>query len=121
MPFELKAVFTKEENLKLSHRVKLGLKERAKQGKFKASVPPYGYKMNPHTNQLEVDEKTAPFVKEIFHLYLYKGWGMFKITNDFMSRGIPTPRAAAGAINAGAKWHQTQLRVFLTTLLTQEA
>ncbi len=79
MPFELKAVFAKEETLKLSHRVKFGLKERAKQGKYKASVPPYGYKMNPHTNQLEVDEKTAPFVKEIFHLYLYKGWECLKL------------------------------------------
>jgi site-specific DNA recombinase len=36
MPFELKAVFAKEENLKLSHRIKLGLKERAKKGKYKA-------------------------------------------------------------------------------------
>ncbi len=113
MPFKLKAVFAKEEYLKLSHRVKLGLKERAKQGKYKASVPPYGYKMNTHTNQLEVDEKTAPFVKEIFHLYLYKGWGMFKITNNFMSRGIPTPRAAAGAINAGTKWHQNTIKGIL--------
>lgn len=38
---------------------------------------------------------------------------MFKITNDFMSRGIPTPRAVAGAINAGAKWHQNTIKGIL--------
>lgn len=79
MPFELKAVFAKEENLKLSHRVKLGLKERAKQGKYKASVPPYGYKMNPHTNQLEVDERTAPYVKRFFIFTSTKGGECLKL------------------------------------------
>lgn len=113
MSFELKAVFAKEESNKLSQRVKLGLYESAKMGKYKASIPPYGYKMNPYTRKLELDEITAPIVKEIFHLYLYEGWGMFKITNDFMSRGIPTPRAVAGAINAGKKWHQNTIKGIL--------
>ncbi|OIK08921.1 recombinase family protein [Bacillus sp. MUM 13] len=113
MSFELKAVFAKEEALKLSQRVKLGLYESAKRGKYKASIAPYGYKMNPYTRQLEIEEITAPTIKEIFHLYLYEGWGMFKITNDLMSRGIPTPRAAAGAINAGTKWHQNTIKGIL--------
>ncbi|MES5953103.1 recombinase family protein [Bacillus fungorum] len=38
---------------------------------------------------------------------------MFKITNDFMSRGIPIPRAVAGAINAGTKWHQNTIKGIL--------
>lgn len=96
MPFELKAVFAKEESVKLAQRVKLGLQVRVKQGKYKASIPPYGYKMNPYTQRLEIDENTAPIVKEIFSLYLYQGWGMYKLTNHLMSKGIPTPRAVAG-------------------------
>jgi site-specific DNA recombinase len=113
MSFELKAVFAKEEGLKLSQRVKLGLYESAKKGKYKASIPPYGYKMNPYTRKLEKDKITALIVKEIFHLYLFEGWGMFKITNDLMSRDIPTPKAVAGAINAGTKWHQNTIKGIL--------
>ncbi|MCC2446274.1 recombinase family protein [Bacillus cereus] len=89
MSFEFKAVFAKEEGVKLSQRVKLGLYESAKKGKYKSSIAPYGYKVNPYTRQLELDALTAPIVKKIFHLYLYKGWGMFKITNELMSRSIP--------------------------------
>lgn len=113
MSFELKAVFAKEEGLKLSQRVKLGLYESAKKGKYKASIAPYGYKVNPNTRQLELDENTAPIVKEIFYLYLNEGWGMFKITNELMKRNIPTPRAIAGAINAGTKWHQNTIKGIL--------
>ncbi len=113
MSFELKAVFAKEESVKLSQRVKLGLQERARQGKYKASVAPYGYKMNSYTQRLEIDDNTAPIVKEIFNFYLYKGWGMFKITNYLMSKGIPTPRAVAGAVNAGTKWHQNSINGIL--------
>lgn len=39
----------------------------------------------------------------------------------FMSRGIPTPRAVIGAINAGTKYGtKTLLKVSLTPLLIQE-
>ncbi|WP_072177332.1 recombinase family protein [Bacillus amyloliquefaciens] len=76
--------------------------------------------MNPHTNQPEADEKTAPFLKEIFHFYLYKGSGMFKITNDFMLKGITTPRSVTGAINAGTKWHQYTIKGILNNPALQK-
>ncbi|WP_440705960.1 recombinase family protein [Heyndrickxia oleronia] len=111
--FELKAVFAKEEAVKLSRRIKLGLQESAKKGRYKASTPPYGYKVNPYTRKLEPDDVTAPIVKEIFHLYLYEGWGMFKITNELMARSVPTPRTVAGAINSSKKWHQGTIKGIL--------
>lgn len=112
--FNLKAIFAEEESVKLSERTKLGLRERAKQGKYKASLPPYGYKMNNETQKLEPNEETAPIVQEIFRLYLYEGWGMYRIANYLMRKGIPTPRTVSGAINAGTKWHQNTIKGILT-------
>ncbi|BDG33496.1 recombinase family protein [Parageobacillus thermoglucosidasius] len=112
--FNLKAILAEEESAKLSERIKLGLIASAKQGKYKASLPPYGYKINPFTRKLEIDETTAPIVKEIFRLYLYEGWGMYKISNYLMRKGFPTPRQVAGATNAGFKWHQSSIKCILT-------
>jgi site-specific DNA recombinase len=112
--FNLKAILAEEESAKLSERIKLGLQASAKQGKYKASLPPYGYKVNPFTRKLEIDETTAPIVKEIFRLYLHEGWGMYKICNYLMRKGLPTPRQVAGATNSGFKWHQSSIKCILT-------
>ncbi|MFS0918552.1 recombinase family protein [Brevibacillus sp. 179-C 1.1 NHS] len=112
--FNLKAILAEEENAKLSERIKLGLQSSAKQGKRRVSLPPYGYTVNPVTNQLEVDDATASIVKEIFRLYLHEGWGMFSISNLLMRRGIPTPRTVSGAANAGMKWHQNTIKGILS-------
>ncbi|MFD2368523.1 recombinase family protein [Brevibacillus sp. GCM10020057] len=112
--FNLKAILAEEENSKLSERIKWGLKSSAEQGKRRVSVPPYGYTVNPVTKELEVDESTAPIVKEIFRLYLHEGWGMFKISNLLMKKGIPTPRMVSGAANAGVKWHQNTIKGILS-------
>lgn len=84
------------------------LKERV------VSVPPFGYRTNPATKKLEIDETTAPIVNEIFRLYLYEGWGMFSICNLLMRRGIPSPRAHSGTANGGRKWHQNTIKGILT-------
>ncbi|MED1725499.1 recombinase family protein [Brevibacillus parabrevis] len=79
----------------------------------RVSIPPYGYIVNPTTKKLEVDETAAPIVREIFKLYLHEGWGMFKICNYLMSKGIPTPRATTGAANAGTNWQQNSIKGIL--------
>jgi site-specific DNA recombinase len=112
--FNLKAILAEEENAKLSERIKLGLQSSAKQGKRRVSLPPYGYTVNPVTKQLEVDETAASTVKEIFRLYLNEGWGMFKISNYLMRKGVPTPRTASKATNAGVKWHQNTIKGILS-------
>lgn len=112
--FNLRAVLAEEENLALSNRIKWGLKSSATQGNRVVSVPPYGYRTNPVTKKLEIDETAAPIVKEIFRLYMHEGLGMFSISNLLMRRGVPTPRAHSGAANAGQKWHQNTIKGILT-------
>lgn len=113
LPYNLKAILAEEENAKLSRRIKLGLRASAKKGNRRTSLPPYGYTCNPYTKKLEIDESTAPIVKEIFRLYLHEGWGMFKITNYLMKKLVPTPRTVSGAVNAGGKWHQNTIKGIL--------
>lgn len=102
--FGIKALLAEEENAKLSLRIKYGLFSNAKQGKYKASLAPYGYKMDFETKRLVIDADTAEVVKEIFNLYLHKIWSMSKIGNYLMRRGEATPRAVSGASNAGNRW-----------------
>jgi site-specific DNA recombinase len=104
--FNLKAILAEEESSKMSERIKLALREKANQGEYKASQAPYGYSINPITKKLEVNEETAAIVKEIFRLYLYEGWGMFKISNYLMNNGTPAPRK-------GKKWHQNTIKGML--------
>lgn len=111
--FNLKAILAEDENAKLSERIKLGLQASAREGGRRVSIPPYGYMVNPVSKKLEVNEETASVVREIFRLYLHKGWGMFKISNCLMRRGIPTPRTTAGAANAGTRWQQNTIKGIL--------
>ncbi|GAB6928869.1 site-specific resolvase TndX [Paenibacillus sp. JCM 10914] len=112
--FNLKAILAEEENAKLSARIKYGLQSSALKGTRRVSVPAYGYTINEATNAYEVDEKTAPIVREIYSLYLQKGRGMFTISNYLMRRNIPTPRASAGISNAGTKWKQSTIKDILS-------
>lgn len=54
--FHLKAALAEEESAKLSQRIKLGLQANARQGKYKASLPPYGYRLSAEGKRLEIDE-----------------------------------------------------------------
>lgn len=77
-------------------------------------LPPYGYKINPITRRLEIDEEYAPIVKNIFNFYLHKGWGMSKIGNHLMRLKVATPRSVSGASNAGFHWHQQTIKIILS-------
>ncbi|AHL73534.1 hypothetical protein BW16_04020 [Bacillus pumilus] len=90
----------------LDYGKRLALRDKANQGEYKASQAPYGYSINPITKKLEVNEETATIVKEIFRLYLYEGWGMFKISNYLMKNGTHAPRK-------GKKWHQNTIKGIL--------
>lgn len=114
--FRLKAILAEEESRKLSDRIKIGRQTSARLGKYQASLVAFGYK--PGANgELILDEKYSPIVREIFDLYLYKGWGWYKIASYFNSRKIPTPRAVSGGSNAGTMWHESSIRVFLENVV----
>ncbi|OBY76745.1 recombinase [Paenibacillus sp. KS1] len=113
--FNLKAVLAEEESAKLSERIKIGLRASAREGVYKASLPAFGYKRD--NKKLVLDENYAPIVREIFDLYLYQDWGMYKISNYFISKGIATPRTVSGGGNAGTLWNQSSISVILKNII----
>ncbi|MBP1966422.1 recombinase family protein [Paenibacillus aceris] len=96
----------------ISKRVKFGRREKAKKGKFNGSLPPFGYTKDGNT--LELHPEYSPVVVDIFRLYLYENWGLYKISRHLIDAKIPTPRTVVGAKNAGELWQQSIIKLILT-------
>ncbi|MDQ0112533.1 recombinase family protein [Paenibacillus harenae] len=109
--FQLRAILAEEESAKMATRIKHGYRASAQRGKLNASRPPFGYKAE--NGALVLHEVYSPIVRDIFNLYLYEGWGFFKIKSYLTDKGIPTPRTVTGFKNAGKLWHESSIRLIL--------
>ncbi|MGE6896494.1 recombinase family protein [Priestia flexa] len=115
--FNLKAVLAEEESAKLSDRIKIGLQASARNRIYKASLPAFGYMRDGLIRKLVLDEEYTPIIREIFNLYLYQDWGMYKISNYLIEKKVPTPRTISGGSNAGTLWHQSTVKKILTNIV----
>ena len=73
----------------LSQEVMKGLKENAYQCKFTGGTPPLGYKVDPESRKLVIDENEAMIVRLIFQRYA-SGYGYNSIINELTSLGYHT-------------------------------
>jgi len=74
-----------------SRKIKAAITSRSIQGKYRATVPPYGYLKDPRDhNHLVIDKETAPYVRVIFDLVL-KGWGNRKVRDYLKDNKVPVP------------------------------
>lgn len=87
----------------LGERVRMGMQQKAKEGKWTVSTPPLGYDSN--ESELIINPSEAAVVKEIFSLYL-SGNGMHKIAGNLNDRGIYSKK--------GNPWWQGQIKYILT-------
>lgn len=100
-----------QESQRTSERVKAALRVSAKSGKFKGSVPPYGYYVD--DGQLKIrNDFTPDVVRKIYQSYL-SGKGFDSIARELIEEGIPTPSMIAGKRNAGHLWHGSSVRKIL--------
>ncbi|CAM3198158.1 recombinase family protein [Streptobacillus felis] len=76
----------------ISVKIKSAKENRAKNGYFIGSVPPYGYKVvKPKEGQkLELDEDTCTIAREMFDLTL-SGLSQFEVAKIFNTKGYTTP------------------------------
>lgn len=65
----IKAAIAEQYSVNLSAETRKGLTEAAKIGLHCGGKPPYGFRLN-QDKYLEIDETTAPAVKQIFKMYL---------------------------------------------------
>jgi site-specific DNA recombinase len=109
--FQLRAILAEEESAKMATRIKHGYRASAQRGKLNASRPPFGYKAE--FGKLVLHEIYSPIVREIFNLYLYEGWGFFRIKSYLTDKGVPTPRSVVGYKNAGKLWQESSIKSIL--------
>jgi site-specific DNA recombinase len=86
----------------LGERVSFGMEEKAKQGKWTVSTPPYGYKKNGEL--LEIIESEAIVIRRIFDMYLSGQYGARKIALELNKDGIKM---------RGSDFSDTRIRYFL--------
>jgi site-specific DNA recombinase len=86
------AAMAQWERENISERVKLGMEQRALQGKTNGGEAPYGYRND--GKKLVVNPAEAEIVRMIYKLSLR--WGMQKICRHLNDRNIPSP--------GGSKW-----------------
>ncbi|GHU56095.1 hypothetical protein FACS1894132_13110 [Clostridia bacterium] len=91
-------------------------RELTEQGKFIGSHAPYGYKKSPNDKHiLIIDEKIAPYIREIFARFL-NGEKTKDICADFTKRKIPTP----SMLNSGHQSKEIWTTPMINTILTNE-
>lgn len=99
----LVAALAQWERENLAERIRFGLQEKARQGKWAVNLAPIGYEIK--GDYLEVNKTEAAIVKEIFDKYL-SGLGMAKIASELNQRGITT--------KAERVWHSSKIQYILT-------
>ena len=102
------AALAQEESANTSKRVKFGKKINAEKGRVPNIA--YGYnKIKGDYFNLTINHEEALVVKQIYDLYLNKGFGTAKIANALNEQGIKTKR--------GYSWTQNAVRRILTNEL----
>ena len=90
----IKNIFNEYYPADCSRKTRQALKTKAENGEFIAARAPYGYrKSRDDKHILEIDEQTAPIVREMFEMAAYHGYGYDKIARELRTRKILTPSA----------------------------
>lgn len=77
----------------ISKKVSSAIESKEKRGEFIGVWAPYGYKKNSDNHhKLEINEETAPVVREIFSMRL-QGFGYERIARALNTRGVLSPSA----------------------------
>ncbi|MEH7529083.1 recombinase family protein [Priestia megaterium] len=98
--FELHGMMNENLSKTISLAAKRGIRQSAKRGNFTGAHAPFGYKkINDGKNKtLEVIEKDASVVKEIFEMYVNRGMGEKQIINQLNEEDIPSPKGGIWGI-----------------------
>ena len=96
MMLQMLAVFAEFEHATIVDRVSAGIERRAKEGRWYAGRPPFGYVFSDEERKLVPDPVKAPVVRRIFDLYTRKRLGTIAIANQLREEDAPAPAAGWG-------------------------
>ncbi|MBA2875456.1 recombinase family protein [Thermaerobacillus caldiproteolyticus] len=95
LTFSIKSIIAREELKQINKRLIRGRNQSAREGKFIAAKPPYGY-LKDENLKLIPDPKTAWVVQMIFDMFVREGKLRAEIAEHLNRLNIPSPR--------GKKW-----------------
>lgn len=84
------AALAQWERENLGERVRMGIYEKVRQGKYAHNRRPFGYNLDLKTSELSIRDDEAKIVRLIIDLYLNKGYGANRICKYLNERGITT-------------------------------
>ena len=96
MMLQMLAVFAEFEHATIVDRVSAGIERRAKEGRWYAGRPPFGYVFSDEERRLVPDPVKAPVVRRIFDLYARKRLGTIAIARQLRDEEAPAPAAGWG-------------------------
>lgn len=85
-------LFSQQESIDRSKKVRFSYIQRSKKGKYRMSVPLFGYQYNEETNEYVINEEEAKIVRMIFDMYVNQNVGTNTIAHELNQRGIKTRR-----------------------------
>lgn len=98
------AALAQWERENLGERVKMGMQEKASEGKWVMNLPPYGYEIDKENDTLKIIESEAITVRKIFKRYI-DGLGCAKIARELNRLHVATKKQGT--------WSQTTIRQML--------
>ncbi|MBT7190616.1 MAG: recombinase family protein [Anaerolineae bacterium] len=85
---DLDATFAKWENTKRAERSIRGKRRKAHSGKWVHAEPPYGYRLNPESDDgLEIAKSQADVIRKIFYLYTEKNYSISQLQKALRESG----------------------------------
>ena len=90
--FQIKGALAEHERRLTIERSKIGIRARAREGKWKGGRPPYGYSYDRNTEKLIINKKEAKVVCVIFRRYLELG-SINDVTRYLNKNRFPTRKA----------------------------
>lgn len=86
---DIEVAVAKKMSNDISRKTKMGMLEKAEQGLY-PSVAPLGYKNNPVTHLIEVDEGKAPYLQKVFSLMASGSYSINMVCNILYEEGFRT-------------------------------
>jgi len=98
-------LFSQQESIDRSSKVRFGYNQRAKKGIYHMSTPLLGYQYDKETKKYVINEEEAAVVKMIFDMYVNRDMGTKSIAVELNNKGIKTRK--------GKKWDGTAIKRLL--------
>jgi site-specific DNA recombinase len=88
--FQIEAAVASKERQEIVKRTSDGMERAVRRGQFSGGIIAYGYRYNPNTKALELDEDEADLIKKIFAWTVNDQLSAPRIANRLNAMGYPT-------------------------------